>query len=280
MVSRNPQAWREGDCGVGRLQHFTDKATPEAILSGGMRAQKRDRDVELQLEDYAVTRRQIVGSLLGVAIAAGVMAPAFGALDTAANAVAFDSAAKTPAIASFTPASADPKLAALLARTGVGKSAYRFTPSETARAGTRAVTIAVRVQSSSLGTIGSIQADPIDPVAPTVQVAPIAYNLGASVGWKRFASSGDMAGLDLSVLGNHDRLDIAKRPGVRAADHAVSGPSRLVVDDTVIDAGSFSLSRNIDLTAGSRKSDNNRLERLSNNRRDSQAVYIGTALRF
>ncbi len=221
-------------------------------------------------------RRQIVGSLLGAAIAVGVMAPAFGAFDAGARAMPFDAMLKTPSITSFTPASADPKLAALLARTGISKSAYRFTPSETARVGSRAVTVAVRVQSS----LGTIQVEPIDPIAPTIEIAPIAYNLGASVGWRRFASSGDVAAIDITTLGNRDRLEIAKRTTVHAADRGIAGPSRLVVDDNVIDAGSFSLSRNIDLTAGSRKSDNNRLERLSNNRRDSQAVYIGTALRF
>lgn len=274
MVSQKPQARRMRDIAVGGLQHSIDKATQESILASGMRPRKRDTAVALRLEMNAVTRRRIVGSLLGAAVAVGVMAPAFGALDPAARGISFDT--KAPAIASFTPASADPKLAALLARTGIGKSAYRFTPSETARVGSRAVTVAVRVQAplSSIGT-----GDSIDPIVPTVQVAPIAYNLGASVGWKRFASSGDMAGLDLAGLGNRDRLDIAKRPSTRAADHP-AGPSRLVVDDNVIDAGSFSLSRHIDLTAGSRKSDNNRLERLSDNRRDSQAVYIGTAIRF
>jgi len=243
-----------------------------------MAAQKRDTAIVLKMESDAVKRRQIVGGLLGAVVAAGVMAPALGALDPAARAIAFDANTRAPAIASFTPASADPKLAALLARTGVGKSAYRFTPSEPVRAGTRAVTVAVRVQ-SSLSAINVSLPDPIESAAPNVQVAPIAYNLGASVGWKRFASSGDMAGLDLSVLGNNDRLEVVKRPGARA-DRTVAGPSRLVVDDNVIDAGSFSLSRHIDLTAGSRKTENNRLERLSDNRRDSQAVYIGTALRF
>ena len=46
--------------------------------------------------------------------------------------------------------------------------------------------------------------------------------------------------------------------------------------------GSYNLNRNIAVTAGVRyKSErNNRLEALQDNRRDSQAVYLGTAFRF
>ena len=226
-----------------------------------------------------MTRRRIAGTMLGVLVAAAAVAPALGAFGTVGRLSSFDRTIKATTIASFTPASADPRLAALLARTGVGKSAYRFTPSETARVGSRAVTVAVRAQ-SALGKITTVDVDPADPLAPSIQIAPIAYNLGTSVGWKRFASSGDLAALDLS--GARDRIDatLARRPAAHGPERAVAGPSRLVVDDGLIDAGSFSLSRNLDLTAGSRKVDNNRLDRLPSNRRDSQAVYIGTALRF
>ena len=45
--------------------------------------------------------------------------------------------------------------------------------------------------------------------------------------------------------------------------------------------GSYSLTRNIDLTAGLRyKSERERLTRFNDDRRDSQAVYVGTAFRF
>ena len=45
--------------------------------------------------------------------------------------------------------------------------------------------------------------------------------------------------------------------------------------------GSFRLARNLDVTGGVRyKIQNDRLEPLADQRRDSQAVYIGTAFRF
>ena len=45
--------------------------------------------------------------------------------------------------------------------------------------------------------------------------------------------------------------------------------------------GSYSVTRNLAVTAGVRyKSEDQRLPRLTDNRRDSQAVYVGTAFRF
>jgi hypothetical protein len=45
--------------------------------------------------------------------------------------------------------------------------------------------------------------------------------------------------------------------------------------------GSYSLTRNLDVTAGLRyRSDRERLAQLKDDRRDSQAVYVGTAFRF
>ena len=46
-------------------------------------------------------------------------------------------------------------------------------------------------------------------------------------------------------------------------------------------AGSYRLTRNLDLTAGVRyKSEEQRLPQLVDDRRDSQSVYVGTAFRF
>ena len=45
--------------------------------------------------------------------------------------------------------------------------------------------------------------------------------------------------------------------------------------------GSYRLTRNLDVTAGVRyKAERDRLAQLSDDRRDSQAVYVGTAFRF
>jgi hypothetical protein len=45
--------------------------------------------------------------------------------------------------------------------------------------------------------------------------------------------------------------------------------------------GSYALTRNLDVTAGMRyRTDRERLARLADDRRDSRAVYVGTAFRF
>src|SRR3954462_15954141 len=51
-------------------------------------------------------------------------------------------------IGTFTPAAADPKLAAILARSGLGESGFRFTPSESRRSTGKAVTLAIRARSA------------------------------------------------------------------------------------------------------------------------------------
>lgn len=238
-------------------------------------------------------RRIIAGSILGALVVSGLIAPAFGASDSTRRLVPVERQVSR-SVATFTPASADPKLAALLARSGLNDSDFRFTPSETRRNGSRAVTVAVRARSSLVvreaQRIGSVELAP----GASIGLAPIAYNLGVSVGWKRFALSGEVARLDLAGLpGSRESVGLGvsysgKRASARlraTADRPLADSPKFIVDDpsVAIDVGgSYSVARNIDLTAGLRykREDNNRLERLADNRRDSQAVYIGTALRF
>ncbi len=238
--------------------------------------------------------RLIAATTLGALVVAGLVAPAIGAPDAGRRLTPAEPTTVSRSIATFTPASADPKLAALLARSGLDSADFRFTPSESRRNGSRAVTVAVRAR-SSIASREAQRVGSIDSVnSPSAGLAPIAYNLGVSVGWKRFALSGELARLDLAGLpGSRESIDVGvsftgKRASARVkaiADRPLGDSPKLVSDDPsmAIDvAGSYSLSRNIDLTAGVRykRENNNRLERLTDNRRDSQAVYIGTALRF
>ncbi|PCG13710.1 hypothetical protein [Sphingomonas adhaesiva] len=221
-------------------------------------------------------------------VAAVAAVPAIGAADTTVRAPR--KSVTTPRIAgSFTPSAADPKLAALFARGGLDGSDFHFTPSE-ARNGNRAVTVAVRARSATAGRDSTRYA----ASAPTVGVAPIAYNLGVAVGWKRFAVSGDLAKVDLGpVPGSREAGDVAlSYSGTKwtgrisaGADRALPGTARIVSEPSSsysLDVGgSYALTRNIDLTAGMRlKTERDRLARLDDDRRDSQAVYVGTAFRF
>ncbi len=232
-----------------------------------------------------------LGSLavLGVAVA-----PALGASDVpTARIVPRGSAVFARGIGSFTPASADPRLAAIFARGGLDASGFRFTPSESRPANTKAVSIAVRARSARGITVVD-RASPLP--ASTVALTPIAYNLGVAVGWKRFAVSGDVAKVDLAGLpGSRESADIGvsytgKRVSGRvnaSADRPAGNGPKLIEDAPAysIDVGgSYALTRRFDLTAGVRyKAERDRLGSqgtTDRNGRDSRAVYIGTAFRF
>ena len=187
---------------------------------------------------------------------------------------------------SFTPAAADPRLAAMFARGGFDAASFRFTPAGSGRTA-RAVTVAVRARTATGTSAGTAAA------VGNVGIAPIAYSLGASVKWKRLAIAGDVQRLDLAqVPGGRESADVAlsytgnKISGrVKAgADRALPGaPIRLVDQPSYsLDAStSYSLTRNLDVTAGVRyRSDRERLARSTDDRRESQAVYVGTAFRF
>lgn len=237
-------------------------------------------------------RRLITGIGIGALGAAGlVVAPALLAQTAQQQRIAAPKrAASIGSIGTFTPAAADPKLAAVLARSGLGGSGFRFTPADSARSTSRSVTVAVRARTirppAVLADRGAAA-----PAAVTLQ--PIAYNLGVSVGWKRFAISGDLSKLDLAGQpGSRESVDLdvtytGKRASGRikaGAERPLDGAPRLIAADpsySIDVGGSYSLTRNLDLTAGVRyKSEENRLPQLTDNRRDSQAVYVGTAIRF
>ncbi|MDR6789086.1 hypothetical protein J2Y58_002455 [Sphingomonas sp. BE138] len=233
--------------------------------------------------------RRIAACIAGAALAAAVAAvPALGAADSAPRTARKLAAA--PRIAGgFTPSAADPKLAALFARAGLDASGFRFTPSES-RIGNRAVTVAVRARSTSAARDSSRYAS---ATPATVGLAPIAYNLGVAVGWKRFAISGDVAKVDLAGLpGSREGADVAfsysgnkwsGRVGA-SADRPLAGTPRSLAEPnsySIDVGGSYSITRNLDLTAGMRlKTDRDRLTRVDDERRDSQAIYVGTAFRF
>jgi hypothetical protein len=127
----------------------------------------------------------------------------------------------------------------------------------------------------------------------TPTIAPTAYNLGVSVGWKRFALSGDIAKVDPGVMpGGREAVDLGVSYSGRqwstklqvAADRSLGDQPRLVGNDqgySVDLGGSYALTRNLEVTGGVRyRMQRDRLERIADERRDSQAVYIGTAFKF
>ncbi len=212
----------------------------------------------------------------------------------------------TKASMGFTPAVADPKLAAILANTRIETRTLRFTPVTSSGRPSRNVTVAVRTRTPSLATPRSRQAiaalvsrtpatEAAADLAP-VAINPVSYDLGVSLGWKRFAVSGDIARANTGSLeGKRQRADLGvsytnkkwtTRVGIAAERPVGRSPITASKEESVaLDVGgSYRLSKRIDLTAGVRyKAEReNRLDRLADTdkQRDSQAVYLGTQFKF
>lgn len=198
-------------------------------------------------------------------------------------------AAMAPSIGSFTPSAADPRFGASFGRGGLAASGFRFTPSIApgATSASRRVTVAVRARA------GAPTSDRTALAGNPGGFTPYAYNLGMGVGWKRFAVSSDYAKVDLGgVPGSHETADVAlsyagKRWSTRlalAAERSIGDTARLLGADQGVSVdlgGSYSISNRLDVTGGVRyKMEKDRLMELSDDRRDSQAVYIGTAFKF
>ncbi len=202
--------------------------------------------------------------------------------------VARGAVAFTAPLGAFTPAAADPRAAATFAHAGLDASGFRFTPSATPGSRrTVAVAVRARTQRGEGVRVATLQASAVTPVTPE------AYNLGVSIGWKRFAITGDIARVDLGIMpGGRESADLAVSYGGRrwstrlalAADRAAGATVPLIGADEAYSAdlaGSYSLTRNLELTGGIRyRIQRDRVEPLADPRRDSQAVYLGTAFRF
>ena len=229
--------------------------------------------------------------LVAAAAAAGlVLTPAFatgiqGKKKPAAVAVSFDP------VSSFTPANADPKLAAALAGKGLALTDFKFTP---APAKGRPSQVRVAVRARVMAPAPATLADASASTATVNSLTPTGYNLGVGVGWRRFAIAGDVATAKSAdpTIGSRESAvlgvsySLSSKLSTRVAVGAERNNSPVAAlrqgDKMSVDAGaSFNLSRRIALTGGVRYNlERDRMSSLQDNRRDSQAVYVGTAFKF
>ena len=225
------------------------------------------------------------------ALAAGglVLSPAFAATSgkkrAPAVSLSFDS------LSSFTPANADPKLAAALAGKSLSLTDFKFTPAP-AKGRPSQVRVAIRARVTAPGQAAVAQASA--PTTAVNQLMPSSYNLGVAVGWRRFAVAGDVAkvkgadpalgGRETAVVGVSYSLSRFTGRVAVGADKTDGRPvAALRRGDTYsLDVGgSYSLSRHVAVTGGVRYNiERDRLSALQDDRRDSQAVYVGTAFKF
>jgi hypothetical protein len=196
-------------------------------------------------------------------------------------------------IGAFTPAVADPRLAAALARRGTSlNTEFRFTADAATNERSGAVRVAIRTRATT--PLQAAHDIGVSSASEVTAITPSAYNLGVSVGWRRFAITGDVSQVDSGVIaGRHESAQVgmsyrANRRitgRVAVAAERNDGNARILAVGEAYSldvGGAYSIARNIDVTAGARyRISRDRLEPFAGAaRRDSQAVYIGTAFRF
>jgi hypothetical protein len=227
------------------------------------------------------------------AIAAGglVLTPAFAANSSKKRPAAV--AISADPIFAFTPANADPKLAASIAGKGLSLTDFKFTPAP-AKGRPSQVRVAIRARAAESGGNRLTDANAATTASAASMLAPVSYNLGVAVGWRRFALAGDVAktkeavpalgGRESAVVGvSYSLKKFTGRVAVGAERSDGNPVPALRKNDTVsFDlGGSYSLSRQVAVTGGVRyQIEHDRMAAIKDDRRDSQAVYIGTAFKF
>ncbi|WP_300397000.1 hypothetical protein [uncultured Sphingobium sp.] len=191
-------------------------------------------------------------------------------------------------ISSFTPTTKDPQLAAAYAKIAVSASrqGFRFTPTSGSLSGQREITIMVRASDRG----GS------DKTETPVDIKPMAFSLNGAHNWRKFAlpeSVGrkalDPVPVETMVDAKNFSLDDGKKDRFstkvliesRREPSAARNPA--AEKDYSLDlASSYSLTRNLNVTAGVRYNNNvvGRLTPMTDDRQDSQAVYLGTSFKF
>lgn len=205
-------------------------------------------------------------------------------------------------LATFTPASVDPQLARSVAqRLSTRGKLVRFTPAGNALQQDRTVTVAVRVDGETARAISvrtAIGAATGEPGRGTgLGIAQNSYNLGIARGYQSFAKpmAALPAGVDHVEMPDLAAFEPSKgvakdkpsrlQPRISLEQDAAHGRAPRTLqslgEQSVDVGGSYRLTRNLDVTAGVRISqDRERLAPLTDSVQDSQAVYVGTQFRF
>jgi predicted porin len=151
------------------------------------------------------------------------------------------------------------------------------------------VRVAIRARSSSPEQVAASGSS----ASPVSALAPVSYNLGVAVGWRRFAVAGDVAkvepkgspvdGRESAVVGvSYSLPRFTGRVAVSAdRSQGSAAPALRSPDNYAVDVGgSYSLTRRLSVTGGVRYKVERDRQALADDRMDSQAVYVGTAFKF
>lgn len=233
-------------------------------------------------------RSKLARTVTAIAAAGLVLTPALAGAQAKKKAPAI--AVSFDPVSTFTPATADPRLAAVFAGRSASLSDFKFTPAP-AKGRPSQVRVAIRARADAPAKV----ADAAALTSSVSALTPASYNLGVAVGWRRFAVAGDvgktkdaipaLGGRESAALGVSYSLN--KRLTGRVAVGADRGDGRALTplrkaDNYSLDVGgAYSITRSIAVTGGVRyRIEHERLSALKDDRRDSQAVYVGTAFKF
>lgn len=204
----------------------------------------------------------------------------------------------------FTPSAVDPAVADLVAQRGAGRGLDRFTPAGAdPRNGRRTVTVAVRVDDNGAGRFATVRpgqrglAGDALADAGALRIAPTRYNLGVARGFQPFAKAAPVLSQPLSDAAIPNLAEFRPSPGapkpesrfaarIAVEENGRSAPAARPADprgdQTVNVAGSYRLTRNLNVTAGVRYSQQqHRITPAQDvSHKEGQAVYIGTQFSF
>ncbi len=236
-----------------------------------------------------------------------ILFPAFAA-NFSKDSVAKGKITAAALLSQFTPASIDSKLAAKFQRdeNGLGaikiaRNRFAFTPAGVGVEGARTMTIAARanspLSSQAVNTRAAFRISDVGNGSP-IGLVKSDFRLTAAKGWKGFsapvvqnlavrapaAALNIAAGnfrLDEKASAKKSRFDADVRVDQNRSAVPIAGTGKAPGDYQVDLEGSFSLSKRIAVTAGVRyQNEQDRARPKVEDRNDSEAVYVGTKIRF
>ena len=255
------------------------------------------------VERLKMARKQTASAARKLPLLVAAAGLAFGVPSAGLAVVAFGDDAvvsELPSFAMFTPASADPALAKRVAEQA-RRNGMRFTPAGSAIKRDRTITVAVRIDPETARAISVRQALDVAPGASNALDSQVVtrYDLGTARGYQSFkrqqpavSLSGSVRDITMPDLSTFEPAgptaeDKPSRFSTRIAleDEQAAGRSPNTLDalsaQTVDVGGAYSITRNLDVTAGVRLSqERDRLTPITDSKQDSQSVYVGTQFRF
>ena len=195
----------------------------------------------------------------------------------------------------FTPAGVDSRLAEKMRSDAVRQTAFPFTPAGLTNRGSNVLTVAVRTDAGNAVNVRNALAQMDAGTGTSISLNNSSYQLTASRGWQGFKlppTSVEQPRLD-SMLGKGSfKLDdtTPKKPSrfntdvkvdtPRGAAPSLRGNTAAAGDYRVDVGGSFRVAKGVDVTAGVRYSRDSDRVQPTDDRSDSEAVYVGTKIKF